>query len=331
MAADYRTQHNALRYCANATNIEHSNGIIAIGIAGISRGIQYTLPSVERHVLDVLRNNNFEFDVFWSALSHPAWDGHQLDDFEVAKMHPCLFSVHSQEYFKEKAFEKFCKERTYDCKSGGISSPLLSASEAEIYGYKHSKHMIRLKSYLSSFHAQKWLAEMISAHSVLRKFEYDAVLVIRPDLMLIRDIDLAVQLPNIKANRNRIWIPDFDMDNGLNDRAAFGSQRAMLKYLERGDAFMSNISYGIVVSDQYLSDFVAQSNLIVQSSSMRFVRVRPLNVNGTTEGIVDDHDSNATVLNIAADDSDLLRCTGEEYYVHDTLNVRYKLVNVDQC
>ena len=51
--------------CSNLNTTEHR---IAIAFYGLSRNLKTTLPSIERHVFEVLDNNSIVYDVFWSSL-----------------------------------------------------------------------------------------------------------------------------------------------------------------------------------------------------------------------------------------------------------------------
>ena len=55
----------ANRRCSDLNSTEHR---IAIAFYGLSRNLKSTLPTIERHVFEVLDNNSIVYDVFWSSL-----------------------------------------------------------------------------------------------------------------------------------------------------------------------------------------------------------------------------------------------------------------------
>lgn len=329
------TDHHTMRRCANETNMPFSKGRIAVGISGVSRGLHYTLPSIERHVFEVLRKAKLEFDVIWSSVSTPAFFDNPVDEFEVAKMKPCLFSIESQEYIKQKMWERFCKNRGYKSKKGNLidfEGSDLTNAEYLIFSKKETRYSLQLKNYFCSFDSQSRLAAMIETHAKLNHFTYDAVLMIRPDVAFIRDIDLPAQLAVVKLNPNTIWIPDFQhFSDGKNDRAAFGGQAAMIKYLIRGEDFMNNNTYRLTIAEKFLGDYMHNVGLKWEKSTMRFIRVRPMEDDGKQLGIIDGFDINPKWMALPRNDPDLRRCAGDTFITHSKLKFQYKVIRADVC
>jgi hypothetical protein len=323
--------YNSKSHCANVTRVKESRGRIAIGIAGVSRGIAHTLPTVEKHVFDHLRNNNFEFDVIWSSVSNPTFFGRPIDEFEVAKARPCIFSIESQQVVREEMFERLCAQRNYIlCNNDRIRFNGMTEVEKALFVRK-PRNVPQFRNYLCAFNVQSKLASLIRSHAKFNGFTYDAVLLIRPDVAFIRDIDLPQRFDDIVSKNSTIWIPDFQPFDGINDRAAFGNQYSMLKYLERGNAFMTNNSYRLHIAENYLKLYLPDVGIKWEPSTMRFMRVRPMEENGVEVGIIDDFDSNPKYMNIDPDDPDLLRCAGKEFKMHATRHFKYKTINTHDC
>lgn len=321
--------HHAHRRCIK--NTSNSTIKIAVAIAGVSRGLHYTLRTIERHVFDVLSRNNFQTDVYWSSVSIPDFFGHSINEFEMQEIRPCAFSIISQEAVMDFEFERFCRLRRFVCDKGVVrEAPDLAASKQKSFR-THSRELMQFKNYLCAFETQSRMARIIKSHSKIHGFEYDAIMMIRPDVAFIRDTDLPSYIEIVASSPNTIWIPDFQPFGGLNDRAAFGNHKVMLQYLERGDIFMSNASYGVMIAEQYLKTFLDNLKIEVKPSSMRFLRIRPMEDNGTDVGIVDGFDVNPKHLNVAKNDPDLLRCVGSDWFTHTQMNFQYKPINSDFC
>jgi hypothetical protein len=334
------TNHPHIKHCIDVSNVAVAGrgfkGRVAVGISGVSRGINYTLPSIQRHVFDVLRNANFDFDVIWSSVSNPDYFGHQMNEYEFLDVLPCLFSIEPQEYVLRKEWYRFCANRGYACRDTYLAihqRENFTESEVKLYGHKHSKYVRQLQYYFCSFDTQSRLAGMIRTHASLNKFTYDAVLLIRPDVAFIRDIDLPDKFADIQQNKfnSTVWIPDFQNFKGVNDRAAFGSQAAMLKYLERGETYMNNNSYRIGVAEGYLKKFMENEGLVTNPSTMRFMRVRPMEDEGADVGVIVHFDSNPKYLNVPWNDPDLLRCAGNTTKMHVKKQFEYKTIQADVC
>jgi hypothetical protein len=306
-----------------------------VGFSGLSRGIRYTLPSVQRHVFDVLRKENFEFDVIWSSVINPDFFGHKMNEIEFAKTEPCLFSVEPQEVVELREWKRFCSNRGYDCRKNHIEAKGQNFSKLmqQLYTHPGQRYIGELKHYLCSFDSQYRLAAMIRAHALLNEFTYDAVLMIRPDVAFIRDIDLPDKFTQIQQKKSTLWVPDFQHFGGLNDRAAFGSQEAMLKYLERGDTFMNNNTYGAAVAELFLQQFIESEGMLHELSSMRFLRVRPMEYMGTDLGIIDGFDIKPKFLNVQQNDPDLLRCGGQQtlkWLNENTKKVKFEFKSIQE-
>lgn len=295
--------------------------------------MQYTFPSIQRHVYDVLTRNNIVFDVYVSTVGNAEYYGHPMDTFEVSIVRPCIFSIVPQEILLENTFASYCKRREYNCKrQGRMYDDSMTVQEMKMYNAKKNRFVPELKRYFLCFDSQKRLAEMIRIHTRVHSFVYDAVLFLRPDVAFIRDIDLPAHFPLLKGNSHKIWIPDFQHFNGVNDRAAFGSQEVMLKYLERGDAYMSNRSYGVEIAEGFLAKYLQTEGIVWQKSSMRFLRVRPMeDFNSADVGVIVGFDYNPKHLNVAAGDKDLLRCAGSVEYMHREMKFPYKAINATAC
>ena len=130
-----------------------------------------------------------------------------------------------------------------------------------------------IKNLLCAFHSMHILVEMIVSHQLINKFRYDAMLILRPDTAIVRDIDLPQHMKKIKNKPRAIWIPNFQHYRGLNDRAAFGSVETMMIYLKRGQAFRDAPGQ-FPLSERLVKYTLELNNITVYNSTMRMMRVR---------------------------------------------------------
>lgn len=327
------------RRCVHNVTGHAYAGRIAIGITGVSRGLQYTLPSLERHVFAVMTQHNFDYDIIWSTVANPSFYGHKVDEFEVSQLHPCLFSIESQETIRFSEWKRFCQVRGFTCRDGLIRDVAgkMYAPGGQVYTRHDRRHFgkyishrnYQFRNYLCGFDSQKRLANLIRNRAEMYEFTYDAVLVIRPDVAFIRDIDFPKHFPQVLQYKRSIWIPDFQAFRGLNDRAAFGSQEVMLQYLERGKVFMENNSYHFSIAEGYLLQYTQDLGIKIEYSNMRFMRVRPTSLNGHDVGLIEGFDVDPKLMNLSPSDADLLRCAGTEWF--DFQNTKVKLLNHEVC
>jgi hypothetical protein len=234
------------------------------------------MPTLQKHVFDVLDRVNISYDVLWSTNtvsetvntrgSHGVAGG--IDQLDVRLLEPCLISLSDQEVVRLQEFNLFAhargivldEEQNFD-----------SAKYAHLDEFKDK--MESIKNLLCAFHSMNTLLQMIYAHQRVHKFKYDAILVLRPDTAVLRDIDLPKYMNTIKKRPNATWIPGFQAYKGYNDRAAFGSLAAIAVYLERGIAFRD--APGVYpAAERLVKHELARHNITVYPSSIRVARVR---------------------------------------------------------
>lgn len=163
-----------------------------------------------------------------------------------------------------------------------------------------------LRNLLGSFHTQIELADMIHFHQLRSGFNYSAVLAIRPDTAMFKDVDIAEHLSEIASERMKIWVPNFQhWFGGVNDRAAYGSPEAMLSYLRRGLHYRDSGYVGI--GETHLRQYLSEQHIAVAPSGMRFVRVRAGGSLPIAERKVKKHKFQV-IFNLPHDDPDLHQC-----------------------
>ena len=199
-------EETTARRCAD--NISKGSSRVAVAFFGLSRNLSSTLPSIQHHIFDVLERDNITYDVFWHTMAATVVKNNRTDDNEFGYvdpldarlMRPCIFSITDQEVTKAHEFNKFRKAR-------GIKDPSLN-----IYRWPYDTwwdDYVSVKNMLCAFYTQFSLSEMIDTHAQLHSISYDAIVALRPDTGVIKDIDLLENMELIKQNPNAIWVPAF--------------------------------------------------------------------------------------------------------------------------
>lgn len=272
---------------------------IAIGFFGISRNLTSTLNSIEHHVFNVLDKYNIHYDVFWNTMSANIVKNNRngdteygyVDPFDARLIRPCKITITDQDTIKVNEFSAYLKARNIiDQKLPHIKR------KYDIW----EDHYVSIKNMLCALYTQVGLEEMIRTHANLHKFKYDAILVIRPDTAMLRDIDLPKHLEHMMNNDKSIWLPAFQHWFGYNDRAAFGSVHAMSIYLQRGIEYRNNDLR--MTGEELVKYIINKYQLHVYDSDIRIVRVRQ-------DGTVAHRDSLFS-MNMTSDsyDVDYMRC-----------------------
>lgn len=276
-----------------------SSAKIAVAFFGMSRNLRSTLPSIERHVFEVLERNNIQYDVFWHTMAAKVVRNNRTDDnefgrvdpFDVRLMRPCIFSLTDQETTKAHEFNKFLKARK-------IKDPM---KEVNRYPYDTWwDEYVSVKNMLCAMFTQASLADMINSHAQLHNIKYDAIIALRPDTGVIKDIDLPTNIETIRHDPMALWLPAFQHWYGYNDRAAFGSVHVMQIYLRRGIEYRD--SEAKQTGEEYVKFTAEKYNFTLHWSDIRVVRVRQ-------DGRVSHRDM-PYAMNISQDplDSDFKRC-----------------------
>lgn len=245
---------------------------VAIGFYGVTRSLVTTLPSIEKHVFDVLNRENISFDVFTDTLSanriNNVRSGEHgvMDKFEVSLLRPCYASMTSQDMVREQQFDLFAQARNMTKKEK-------KQSKDHMYDVGHDG-FASVKNILCAFYSLQSLYELIMTVSASTKCNYDAIIVLRPDTTQLIDTDIGLHLRQgelMKGSRN-IFIPDFQHWGGYNDRLAFGTPEVMALYMQRGDTYIHGER---TTSDEgFLRSYFEHHKVTVKYSDMRCVRVR---------------------------------------------------------
>lgn len=262
--------------CAKASG--HSQAHIAIGFYGLARNVSNVLYTFENHVFDVLDRANITYDVFSVTMSTrsvtSARDSTRglhvssgpLDPYDIQLLRPCRFSILDQESVRLREFSLLTIAR---------KMPQHGLSLAKFQHFdQFNDRFESVKNALCSYYTQSELGVMITTQEKSTGIRYDAILALRPDTAMVRDIDLPENLAAIRENNHTLWVPNFQhWGGGYNDRLAYGSPQAMSVYLERGQLFR-NAEGSFPIAEKLVRHTVEARNITVKFSTARVLRVR---------------------------------------------------------
>jgi hypothetical protein len=277
---------------------------VAIVFFGISRALKWTLPTFERHLFDVLDAARIEYDVFWSSMVAPTINNPRsneriiaLDEYDVRLMRPCRFMLIDQESVRHKEFLRFCRARkvsfakdknrhiykVYDpnsIKGKNVNSTIRKSGVRMNCPFRDPfmDGLGSLKNLLCALYSQREVADMVSAYADEHNVQYDAIVSVRPDTAMSKDIDLPQNLEALQQStrhgKSLLYVANFHHWGGYNDRFAYGNPQAMLHYLTRGESYLMQPGTKIDVGEAFLRKYLELKQVEVRMSSMLVIRVR---------------------------------------------------------
>jgi hypothetical protein len=200
--------------CARETKTKGPR--IALAFYGLIRD-PATFESIERHIYKPLHDAGIEFDVFVHAMFLPeltnarSKEKHEpLNPYSVVLLNPCVFEISAQFEVRETLFKKY--------QSMGERGNPWQADESNFES---------VKNLLCALHSQERVATLISEYSKQHNFEYDSVVLLRPDLAYPTDIDTH-QIRALQATDNIAYTDTWQSQGYISDRYMFGGSRMML-------------------------------------------------------------------------------------------------------
>lgn len=197
---------------------------VAVGFFGLPyRNLLASLPFIERHCFDVLRNDDVTFDVFVHSMfvtnAHHSVSAKtvQLDPYSVVLLRPCVFEVEHQATVAASIHRRI-------------------KSLAQFPSNLWHGDLESVTNYLVALRSLRRLAVLIEERAVSTGRPYDAVVVMRADTLLTCDVDVLkkVQFFRRRPNAGAVCAPSFGSFGGVNDRFAVGTTREMTHvYMQR--------------------------------------------------------------------------------------------------
>jgi hypothetical protein len=228
---------------------------IAIGFYGITRSLNYTIDSIEKNIFNVLKENNFDYDIF-------------------------LHTYNLDEYKNTRANEEYTKNIDNN------QYKLLKAKYLKIDNQNEVKSILNLESYrnkpdpwntnyesvdfyILGKYSQYSLTKMIENS----KNDYDYILFIRPDCLYLDRLD--VSKFNL-INDNTILIPSFALygEYRMNDRFAITNNKTYKIYGKIFEELLELSNKYPLHSETILGMILEKNNIENIKIKFNFARIR---------------------------------------------------------
>ncbi|CAN0062335.1 unnamed protein product [Pylaiella littoralis] len=232
---------------------------VAVCFFGLTRSLRWTLPSVQRRLLGVLEQAGMRVDVFV----------HTYDLAEVNNLRAGEMGLEYGSYVND--FQALNPVRSLVTNQDDFDlawpNPLASTHYNWVYEEKYASGVIR--NVLRAYWSMSMVWGLMAEHAVQGRFQYDSVVLARPDVWFHYDVDLpsrAFPLPE-----KTVFIPSFDAEEAAgerkNDRFAYGSVTAMRVVMNRIATLLEaggNESQGKVDSEWVLGHHLQKHGISVR-------------------------------------------------------------------
>ena len=227
----------------------------------IGRSLEYTIESIQQNILDILKENNIDYDIYIHnnyVETIPDCPKRMRGSSELG------VKINNLIYKKLNPY-KFLETKQIDFDKSYNWQQIYKNGDFHNNGFKSVRNAIR---------------EIYSVKQVTQLWEssgenYDFFIYLRPDLLYINKLDIELILQNLHI-KNLLFTADWLKSNGLNDRVYFGDKDTMLKIGKRIDFIPELIGqtdkrYN---AELYMSDIVKKFNISTIDIKLRGVRVR---------------------------------------------------------
>jgi hypothetical protein len=190
----------------------------AIIIYGLNRSITKTHPSIEKYILNVLRENNIRYDIFVHT--------YKLD------------TLYSNERNHEKPIH-------IDYKEMYILNPYKMEVDDQNEVDKDHDHYVEYTKHVRGENINivknytRALFSLNKAFNMVDKKNYDGCLIMRPDSLCTEPLNVNNLIDAF--DNNIVYTPSDHEWGGLNDRFAFGSFEKITKYATRYTIFLNHL------------------------------------------------------------------------------------------
>ena len=233
--------------------------IIVCFFGVISRSIRYTHKSIERNLIDVLKKNNYDVDiyVFNNNVENCRVDGCCVNNNDYKLLNPTFFEEKSQKQI-DTIIDTEITTKNINCDSKFYRRIIPSPNSAN----KTIRNCLR----------QLYCEEQVGNFIEKNKDKYDAAVVCGPDYYLLKPLDLNDVNKSISCD-NIIYTTDINDGLGYTNGFYLGSLDPMIKILKRFS--IMDILLPADYDYEYLLKKTFELNKIDRNiTSMQFVKIR---------------------------------------------------------
>ena len=228
----------------------------------IGRSLQYTIKSIQLQILDILKENDIDYDIYIHN-NYVETINCQRAKESNCKINNLIYKKLNPKEFLETKQIDFDKSYNWQqiFKNGDI----------------HDDDFNSVKNAIRELYSVKLVTQLWENNDE----NYDFFIYLRPDLLYVNKLDIELILQNIH-NENLLFTPEWDKFHGLNDRIYFGKKNTILKIAKRIDYIpeligQTNTSYN---AEHFMKLVVKKFNISTIDIKLKGLRVR---ANGRVE------------------------------------------------
>jgi hypothetical protein len=229
---------------------------ISIGFFGITRSLKYTIKSINENILDILKENNIEYDIYIHTYyltnyknirTGEILNDYEIDNEEYKLLNPDFVEIDNQENVKKK----------------------INLSLYRTHKDPWETNYNSVDNFILAQYSKLRLTKMIYES---RK-NYDYILFMRPDCLYINK--LPIYDFNL-INDNSIIIPNFHLYGNIpfNDRFCISNKNTYKIYGEVFDLLLDISKNKPLHSETILGEIMSNNKLNIIKIPFLFSRVR---------------------------------------------------------
>lgn len=233
------------------------NKKVAIIFYGLSRYLDKTINSLHTHLFNVLQQNNIDYDIF-------------IHTYKIYGPYTNIWRKYSTDNYINEDVEQILnpKYSLYD-----NQNDIINQINFEEY-YTKLGNWTGMTEEMTKYLIKNMCLALYSKKSIVSLFEkykdnYDYGIIIRPDMELTTDIDIAWLS---ELNNNNIIIPSKDWFYGCNDRLCIGTKDIILYYGKLFDNLKEYSQSTSIISEKYLLDMLTYKNIKIISKNIQYIQ-----------------------------------------------------------
>lgn len=242
--------------CATAAPIR-----VALCFFGLTRSLHITAANIRHSIIDPLLLNDVEVTIYLHTYNATAITNARSAE-DAAIMDWTAFKLLQPDEWQIDDAAAVDRE---------LIDPNLNAWLQHGDAWAEGSEHVTLRNLLKQLHSLKQVTSMWESKAAF----YDLAIYLRSDMWFFNQLDMAELKEAMQSPANCIYTPEFHKWGGLNDRLAFGSPSAMIKYGNRLDVAMQHAQHSSLHAERFLLSMVESAGLNFSShSQLLFERVR---------------------------------------------------------
>jgi hypothetical protein len=229
---------------------------VAICFFGLTRSLEFTLPSIEKFLFEPLKNHGIRYDIFLHTykISEPYSNPRAgeknliLDANEYKLLEPNYHKVEDKKIVSKKIhIERYRK----------MGDP---------WNRTNNGDFTSLDNHILFLWSQKQLTKMWSE----TKSKYSHIIFCRPDVIY----QIPLQIDWFSFTENKIYIPNFGLSGNMNDRFAIGRPEQMIHYGNRFNDALEYSKHKPLASEAFLIATLKKHKIKYEHVNFYFIRLR---------------------------------------------------------